>query len=163
MTFVAYMTSPVGFLELKSSDIGLQSISVKDGQTPLEPIEMNEHLQIAITQLEEYFDGRRKIFNLHFDFHGAPVFYQEVWRTMLMIPYGKTRSYSDIALRLGQPEAMRAVGQACHKNPIPIVIPCHRVIGKHGELGGYAYGLKMKLQLLHAENPGKFTEQGVLF
>lgn len=163
MPFVAYMASPFGLLELRASVLGLQSITLIEGTSNPEPQVTNEHLEQAVQQLEEYFNGQRKVFNLTYDFIGAPVFYQEVWRTLMMIPYGKTRSYSDIAVRLGQPEAMRAVGQACHKNPLPIVVPCHRVIGKHGELGGYAYGLKIKMQLLHAENPSKFTEQGVLF
>jgi methylated-DNA-[protein]-cysteine S-methyltransferase len=120
-------------------------------------------LRACLLQLNEYFDGKRSTFRLKLDLEDAPSFYRDVWNVVRMIPYGKTRSYSDIAQILDAPKAVRAVGQANGKNPIPIIIPCHRVLGKNGNLTGYAYGLTIKRRLLQLENPVKYAEQGVLF
>ncbi len=104
----------------------------------------------AFTQLQEYFAGKRKVFRLPL----APVgttFQRRVWEALYAIPYGETRAYRDIAAAIGVPHAYRAVGMANNKNPIMIVIPCHRVIRAHGELTGYAGGLEMKEALLTLE------------
>jgi len=104
----------------------------------------------ARKQLGEYFDGKRKEFSLPLHFEGTP-FQKKVWNALRKIPYGETRSYEWVALDIGTPKAVRAVGNAVGANPIPIVIPCHRVIRKNGELGGYGYGAAMKKKLLEME------------
>lgn len=104
----------------------------------------------AIKQLTEFLDSRRKTFNLKLALKGTP-FQKKVWLELLKIPYGKTVSYQDIAVAIGNPKACRAVGMANNKNPIPIFIPCHRVIGKNGCLIGYAGGLDLKKSLLEIE------------
>jgi methylated-DNA-[protein]-cysteine S-methyltransferase len=105
----------------------------------------------AAEQLGEYFEGGRKSFNLPLSLHGTD-FQIKVWNALQNIPYGKTLSYGELAAITGNPKASRAVGMANNRNPIPIIIPCHRVIGKDGSLTGYAGGLELKRQLLALEN-----------
>ena len=162
MKYHAYYNSPIGTLKIYSSERGITAIKILD-ETAENGTPLNKHIAVCIQQLEEYFKGTRKTFQVPLDFTGAPFFYQEVWNTLTCIPHGKTRSYHDVAKRLGNIKAVRAVGTASARNPIPIVVPCHRVIGKNGSLVGYAYGLKMKKYLLHLENPAQYNEQGVLF
>ena len=102
-------------------------------------------------QLEQYFAGKRSVFDLELDFVGTP-FQAEVWQTLLTIPYGQTRSYGQIAAQIGRPKAVRAVGAANGKNPISIIAPCHRVLGASGDLTGFAGGLAAKQQLLALES-----------
>lgn len=109
-----------------------------------------ELLKKAGTQLQEYFAGKRKSFDLPLAPEGTP-FQPKVWKALLEIPYGETRSYGDIARNIGQEKASRAVGMANNKNPIAIIIPCHRVVGSNGKLVGYAGGLDIKEQLLNLE------------
>jgi methylated-DNA-[protein]-cysteine S-methyltransferase len=104
----------------------------------------------AAGQLEEYFEGKRKKFDLPLALHGTD-FQVTVWKALQKIPYGKTISYGELAAMIGNPKACRAVGMANNRNPIPIIIPCHRVIGKDGSLTGYAGGLEMKRTLLEIE------------
>ena len=101
-------------------------------------------------QLEEYFSGKRKHFDLPLNPKGT-TFQQSVWKGLISIPYGDTRSYKQVAQMVGNPKASRAVGMANNKNPIVIIIPCHRVVGSNGSLVGYAYGLEMKKKLLELE------------
>ena len=101
-------------------------------------------------QLNEYFQGERREFQLPYRFAGTP-FQEKVWNALTEIPYGETRSYGEIAKRIGEPKAARAVGQAVNRNPIWIVIPCHRIVGAGGKLTGYAGGLELKQQLLDLE------------
>ncbi len=156
--------SPIGWLELRATDDALASIrkvsqpDVSDLTHPDHPI-LNE----TIGQLEEYFLGVRKEFDLPLDFGPAPEFYLQVWEELLTIPYGHTMSYWDMARRLGNIKSVRAVGQAAKANPIAIVVPCHRLIGKGGKLTGYAYGLDTKWELLRLENPNVFGKQMSLF
>lgn len=111
-------------------------------------------LEMAFTQLSEYFSGSRTVFDLPLCPAGTE-FQQKVWRALLEVPYGETRTYGEIAARVGSPKASRAVGMANHHNPIAIVIPCHRIIGKNGTLTGYAGGLAIKQSLLQLEKtPG---------
>ncbi|MGI6349418.1 MAG: methylated-DNA--[protein]-cysteine S-methyltransferase [Eubacteriaceae bacterium] len=105
-------------------------------------------------QLREYFDGKRKEFEFPYEMKGT-VFQKSVWRALCAIPYGETRSYKDIAVVVGNAKASRAVGMANNKNPIAIVVPCHRVIGADGKLVGYASGLEMKEALLKLEAENK--------
>ena len=147
--------SLIGPLTLLSVEGGLRSIqfgrSVPDGAVP--DAEAN---QVVVCQLGEYFGGTRQEFDVALDLAGTP-FQLSVWRELLKIPYGRTRSYGRIARDLGKPGAARAVGLANHDNPIPIIIPCHRVIGQDGSLTGYGGGLHTKQQLLTLE--GALTEK----
>lgn len=110
----------------------------------------------AVKQLREYLQNRRTGFDLPLDMHGTP-FQLKVWRELLTIPYGETRSYKDIAMGIGATKAVRAIGNANHHNPLPIIVPCHRVIGSNGALVGYGSGLHVKEFLLSLEN-GKLKE-----
>jgi O-6-methylguanine DNA methyltransferase len=107
-------------------------------------------LQRAQEQLHAYFAGRRRAWDLPLDIYGTP-FQQAVWKLLLDIPYGETRSYAQLAAALGRPGAARAVGQANGANPLPIVVPCHRVVQADGSLGGYGGGLALKRALLELE------------
>jgi len=104
-------------------------------------------------QLNEYFAGRRKEFSLPLDIRGTP-FQKHVWEALLAIPFGETRSYGQLAKQLGNPRATRAVGAANGRNPIPIIVPCHRVIGSSGRLTGFGGGLETKALLLGIEKKG---------
>lgn len=159
---VAYCASSFGIFKITGDEEGIQSIQL----TPKKilPVQVvPAPLKEAVRQLTQYFNGRRKEFDLKLNFGDAPVFHQEVWQELKTIPYGHTTSYSAIASTLGDANKMRAVGQANRNNPIPIVVPCHRVIAKSGKLQGYYYGLEMKRKLLELENPMSFASQGSLF
>lgn len=110
----------------------------------------SELLQEACRQLDEYFQGKRKNFDLPIGYAGTP-FQKSVWRELQNIPYGETRSYADIAVKIGSPKAVRAVGQANNRNPILLLIPCHRVIHKNGDISGFACGIETKKYLLDLE------------
>jgi methylated-DNA-[protein]-cysteine S-methyltransferase len=150
------MKSPVGELKLVGSDRGLAAILWENDK--LSRVRLNvvgedkKHPVLVETerQLTEYFAGKRKKFSVKLDFIGTE-FQNKVWRALLEIPFGETRSYGEIARQLGNPKAMRAVGAANGKNPISIIAPCHRVIGSTGELTGFAGGLKTKAFLLKLE------------
>jgi methylated-DNA-[protein]-cysteine S-methyltransferase len=151
------MRSPVGRLKLVASDRGLVAILWDaDGKAERIPLpasrRLDRHPVLVETerQLKEYFSGRRKQFSLKLDLHGTP-FQNRVWRALLKIPFGETRSYGEIARQLGHPNAARAVGAANGKNPISIIAPCHRLIGSSGKLHGFAGGLKAKADLLKHE------------
>lgn len=116
-----------------------------------------------MVQLDLYFKRQLQEFDLKLDWGGATEFNISVWKELLKIPYGHTTSYSAIAETLKNPKAVRAVGLANRNNPIAIIVPCHRVIGKSGDLQGYFYGLDMKRRLLELENPMSFARQGSLF
>lgn len=119
---------------------------VKEVKTPL--------LEEARKQLDEYFKGKRKVFKLPFNLKGTE-FQKKVWKALLDIPYGETFSYKEVAKNIGNENASRAVGNANNKNPLPIFIPCHRVIGANGKLVGYAGGLDIKVKLLELERKNK--------
>lgn len=122
--------------------VSFSKIEAKEKKTGL--------IKLAYSQLCEYFDGKRKIFELPLNLIGTE-FQQKVWKALKKIPYGSTCTYKDVAFKIGNPKASRAVGMANNKNPIAIIIPCHRVIGKNGTLTGYAGGLKIKEELLKLE------------
>lgn len=151
-----WIEAPVGPLQLVARGDGLAAIlweKDKPTRVPLGPLtEEPDHpvLAEAERQLGEYFDGRRKTFELKLTFAGTD-FQQQVWRALLTIPYGETRSYSEIARQIGSPDAVRAVGAANGRNPISIVAPCHRVIGANGSLTGFAGGIETKRRLLALE------------
>ena len=145
----AVMSTPLGPLTLASSNKGL--VSLQFGRSVPQGGIVDVHANRAfIEQIEEYFQGKRTRFDFPLDFDGTP-FQVAVWRELLRIPYGETRTYGEIARNLGKPGAARAVGMANHDNRIAIVIPCHRVIGHNGSLTGYAGGIHLKQQLLSIE------------
>jgi len=155
--FYKFIDSPVGQLKLVASDKGLVAIlwhNDKPTRVPLaDLVEAPTHSVLAKTeqQLQEYFAGKRKAFNLPLDMRGTQ-FQKNVWEALLAIPFGQTRSYGELAKQLGTPLASRAVGAANGRNPISIVVPCHRVIGASGKLTGFAGGLETKARLLSLEN-----------
>lgn len=152
--------SPVGTLTLVANDKGLVAVlwprdDPKRVRLPvLTRSETHPVLRKAEKELAEYFAGRRKRFTVALDFAGT-AFQKRVWQALLEIPFGETRSYGEIAHRLGKPKAVRAVGAANGRNPISIIAPCHRVIGADGALTGYAGGLKAKERLLALEGQGR--------
>ncbi|NDF12721.1 MAG: methylated-DNA--[protein]-cysteine S-methyltransferase [Proteobacteria bacterium] len=159
MTYVfKTMQSPVGELKLIASDNGLAAILWENDdpkRVRVQATEASHHhpvLRETEKQLNEYFAGNRQKFSLPLDFHGTE-FQKNVWKALLTIPFGETRSYADIAKQIGRPKAVRAVGAANGKNPISIVAPCHRVIGSNGKLTGFAGGLAAKACLLGIESP----------
>lgn len=162
MLVKTYCESPFGIFEIEGSELGITRVQLTDlEKCPDDPIP--EELQECVQQLTEYFNRDRETFDLKLDWAGKPDFNQSVWNELLKIPYGHTTSYSSIAESLHNPKSVRAVGQANRNNPIAIIVPCHRVIAKSGELQGYFYGLDMKRKLLELENPMSFAEQGKLF
>jgi len=144
--FIGYLDSPLGLLKLTASKEGLQKLSLVEERDEQE--NENQFIHFYKNQLEEYFEGNRKEFNQYFDFNGSTEFYRSVWCKLLEIPFGKSISYSKLAEAINNEGAVRAVGMANARNPIPIIIPCHRVIGSDGSLTGYALGLNVKRRLL---------------
>ena len=144
--------TPLGFAEITGDENGLASITVSDRERPLDIIP--EVLEDAVHQLKEYFEGVRKTFDLTLNPQGTD-FQKRVWEALLTVPFGKTVSYLELSKRLGDVKAIRAVAAANGKNPLWIVVPCHRVIGSNGDLVGYAGGLHRKKWLLEHESPSK--------
>ena len=158
--YYKFMPSIVGKLKLVAGDAGLAAVlweNDRPSRVPLDPmVEDKRHPILLETerQLIEYFNGERRAFSVRL----APVgtaFQNRVWEALKTIPFGETRSYGDIAAQIGQPSAVRAVGAANGRNPISIIVPCHRVIGASGSLTGFAGGLKTKERLLALENAGR--------
>lgn len=135
-------------LYLVATETHLINIQFTQPQKAL--LQTTELLSMATIQLDEYFQGKRTVFSLPFKLTGTP-FQLAVWKELQNIPYGKTTSYKEIAQKINKPKAYRAVGMANNKNPLPIIIPCHRVIGSNGKLIGYAGGLNLKNYLLELE------------
>lgn len=150
----AFMQTPLGIAKLEGDADGLASVTVLDDDaaaiTPIIP----EVLEDAVYQLKEYFEGNRQTFDLELNPNGTD-FQKKVWEALLDIPFGKTSSYMQLSKTLGDPKAIRAVAAANGKNPLWIVVPCHRVIGSDGSLTGYAGGLHRKKWLLEHESPAK--------
>jgi methylated-DNA-[protein]-cysteine S-methyltransferase len=148
-----YWSSPLGEFLLVSENGFLTELHLDKKHFPVIPSAWEESprkFQTAIRQLDDYFSGKRQEFDLPLAPQGTP-FQLKVWRELQRIPYGVTRSYGEIARRIRQPAAARAVGMANNRNPISIIIPCHRVIGAKGDLVGYGSGLKRKSFLLALE------------
>ena len=154
-----YYKSPIGIVKIDGDENGIQAVSLldEDFSTKIEKessIEFSQELQNCKTQLEEYFTGTRTEFDLKLNPQGTE-FQQKVWKELLNIPFNNTRSYLEQTKAIGDVKAIRAVASANGKNPIAIIIPCHRVIGSDGSLTGYAGGLWRKKWLLAHENPVK--------
>jgi methylated-DNA-[protein]-cysteine S-methyltransferase len=147
--------SPIGELLLLGDDQALRGLYVQDGRKRMRIAPDWEQAASPFAnvaaQLDEYFDGRRTTFDVPLAMHGT-TFERRVWRALQGIPYGETASYGEVARRIGQPSAARAVGLANGRNPISIIVPCHRVIGANGALRGYGGGLERKRILLDVEN-----------
>lgn len=147
MTYVSYYESPIGYLRILSNGKAIKEIKFMDSDGPEDP---DIHTESARTQLREYFDGLRDSFQLELAPEGTD-FERSVWKQLLEIPNGNTCTYGDVAKKIGDSKASQAVGRANGKNPIAIVIPCHRVIGSDNKLTGYAGGLERKEWLLKHE------------
>ena len=147
------IASPVGKLRLVASEKGLVAIDVRSNTAHVETAQ-NASAQAILKktkqQLDQYFAGKRTSFDVALDLVGTE-FQVKAWRALCRIPFGKTISYGQQAANIKKPKAFRAVGSANGKNPIPIIVPCHRVVASDGTLGGYSLGLKMKKQLLALE------------
>ena len=154
----AYIQTPLGIAEITGDENGISVISIADEGEISETIPTV--LQEAVTQLQEYFEEKRNEFDFKMNPKGTE-FQQKVWQALLEIPFGKTCSYMDLSKKLGDVKAIRAVASANGKNPLWIVVPCHRVIGTDGSLTGYAGGLWRKKWLLEHENPS--NQQELLF
>ncbi|MES2575559.1 MAG: methylated-DNA--[protein]-cysteine S-methyltransferase [Bacteroidota bacterium] len=153
----AYIKTPLGIAKIVGDENGISVISVAD--EAIVSAEIPSVLQEAISQLHDYFEGKRSDFTFKLNPVGTE-FQQKVWKGLLEIPFGKTMSYLELSKKLGDVKAIRAVASANGKNPLWIVVPCHRVIGTDGSLTGYAGGLWRKKWLLEHENP---TTQQSLF
>ena len=147
----AYYKTPIGTAKIVGDENGIIAVSVIDD--PVETsIEIPENLKDCAQQLDEYFNGLRKQFNLKLNPQGTD-FQKKVWNELLNVPFGKTKTYLEQSKQLGDAKAIRAVASANGKNPIWIIIPCHRIIGSDGSLTGYAGGLGRKKWLLEHESP----------
>lgn len=145
----ALYESPIGPLEVAGTEEGILSIEFSDRRAIPAGLPA-PCLKECLRQLEEYFQGTRRTFSLRLDLRGTP-FQKRVWSELLKVPFGRTVAYRDIAAALGNPRATRAVGGANHRNPVSIVVPCHRVVGADGGLTGYGGGLWRKEWLLAHE------------
>jgi len=153
-----FYDTPIGRLGITENNFAITNVDFEDksnknnvkseeiGETPL--------IKEAAKQMQEYFDGKRKTFELPISVEGTE-FQKSVWKALQEIPYGETKTYKEIAIAIGNEKACRAVGMANNKNPISIIVPCHRVIGTNGKLVGYAGGLDKKEHLLEIENKNK--------
>ena len=150
MPVARVMPSPLGPLQLVADSAALTAIAFPGQHDASLADGASEVLDAAQAQLAEYFAGRRERFALPLDIRGT-AFQQRVWQALTRIPFGQTRSYADIARDIGQHRAVRAVGAANGRNPLPIVVPCHRVIGSDGSLTGFAGGVELKRRLLRLE------------
>lgn len=144
---VVYYESPIGWLQIVGTNEGIERIDVVErGEDQNEKVA--EPLMQSLEELEQYFQKKRTSFSMPLKLVGTP-FQLRVWEALQTIPYGQTVSYADIAKQIGQPKAVRAVGNAVGNNPITIVVPCHRVVRTGGGLGGYAWGIERKNGYLH--------------
>ncbi|MBU2900441.1 methylated-DNA--[protein]-cysteine S-methyltransferase [Maribacter dokdonensis] len=153
MEDIAYIKTPLGVAKIVGDAEGVSAITVLNSDEPLTDV-IPESLEDAVYQLNEYFEGARTEFNLTLNPLGTE-FQKKVWVELQNIPYGKSKSYLELAKALGDPNATRAAASANARNPLWIVVPCHRVIGTDGSLTGYAGGLHRKQWLLNHESPVK--------
>ena len=154
MNYFTHYQSPLGTITLQANDIGLRGAWFDVQTTAPEDfgVQKDDHpiLQQAIQEFDEYFAEKRQTFDVPTDAQGTD-FQKQVWAMLTKIPFGETWSYQDLAIAIDNPKAVRAVGLANGKNPLSIIVPCHRVIGKNGKLTGYAGGVERKQKLLSLE------------
>lgn len=146
----------IGKLDVYASDLGITALKYNDDLAP--NLNSNPNTSEAVNQLKAYLKNEIKTFDLPLDMQGTE-FEKSVWNHLLTIPYGQTTYYAKIAESVSSIKAVRAVGRANGKNPVPIIVPCHRVIGKDRSLVGFALGIDVKLKLLNLENPQGFGKQ----
>ena len=146
--YIDFINTPIGTIEIRASQQGITKVvfSESTGNATF----VNEITRNCKQQLKEYFEGKRKVFDLPLNQQGT-IFQKSIWDCLIEIPFGQIASYGDIAKMINNPKAVRAVGAANGKNPIGIIVPCHRVIGSNGTLTGYAGGLERKAWLLEHE------------
>jgi methylated-DNA-[protein]-cysteine S-methyltransferase len=153
-TYYASFSSPIGLIQLRGCDRALTGVFMEEHRhlppLPIDSVEDCAPFREAWSQMEEYFAGERREFSLAVRASGTP-FCMRVWQELRLLPYGATASYGEIARRIGNPRAVRAVGLANGRNPISIIVPCHRVIGANGSLTGYGGGVERKRFLLALE------------
>ena len=153
--FCIIFKSPIGIISIEGTKNGICKLSIlkrsnkKNLDTEIK--KLPPLITKSLKQLEEYFNGKRKLFSISFDFLNGTEFEKKVWNALLEIPYGTTSTYKLIAIKIKKPKSFRAVGNAIGKNPIPIIIPCHRVIREDGKLGGFSSGIGIKKKLLKLE------------
>ncbi len=145
--------TPLGYTKITGDNDGIASVTVLNSEEQTSDI-IPESLEDCVYQLNEYFEGKRQVFDLNLNPQGTD-FQKTVWDALLTIPYGKTMSYLELSKQLGDVKAIRAVANANGKNPLWIIVPCHRIIGTDGNLTGYAGGLHRKQWLLEHESPYK--------
>lgn len=150
ITYYSTVESPIGRLLLTATDAGLSGLYMREPAPDVEWVHDPRRLDGAASQLCRYFNGSLQTFDIPLDLRGTP-FQIEVWNALTEIPFGGTWSYRELAARIGRPNAVRAVGAANGRNPVSIVVPCHRVIGADGSLTGYGGGLERKRFLLDHE------------
>jgi methylated-DNA-[protein]-cysteine S-methyltransferase len=151
------LATPAGRVRVELSERGLCSLTLPRGRARRRgkgPTVLDALLRRLQRDLRDYFEGRPVEFRYPLDLAGATPFQRAVWRALRRIPYGQTRSYAKIARAVGRPRAFRAVGAACGNNPLPLLIPCHRVVASNGKIGGFSSGLRWKKYLLALEVAG---------
>jgi len=158
MTDSYIFKSPIGFLKISEDEGQITGLYVQQPKEelilPQDHVPHSDLIYEAYKQVNEYFAGKRIKFDLPLGYGGTP-FQQSVWRELQKIPYGETRSYEDIAIGIGNKKAVRAVGQANNRNPILIIVPCHRVINKNGDIAGFGCGVEVKRFLLDLEKSNR--------
>ena len=153
MIYQTFIETKIGRIGIAEEEQFLTHLFFHQKKSPTDAVEKGTpFLHEVAKQLKEYLAGKRKKFDIPLKLYGTH-FQQSVWKALQTIPYGETQSYGDIAKQIGNPKACRAVGMANHWNPIAIIVPCHRVIGKDGSLTGFGGGLALKQQLLDIEAP----------
>ncbi|MBI4304117.1 MAG: methylated-DNA--[protein]-cysteine S-methyltransferase [Chloroflexi bacterium] len=151
MGWVGILASAAGLLSTTLPQTSLDATRQLLGKRVNEASLAPQFFEDLVKRLRAYYGGRKVAFRDKLDLSAATLFQRKVWETARQIPYGETRSYLWLAEKIGQPQAGRAVGQALGKNPLPVIVPCHRVVATDGKLGGFTGGLEMKRQLLHLE------------
>ena len=151
-----YLETSAGWIEIVTSAKGVEEISFLRSSAFIverknEPEDIGGHAATAVRQLKEYFSGERKVFDMELNPKGTP-FQIKIWDLLKEIPWGEVATYKEVAARSGNPKAARAVGMASNRNPLAIVVPCHRVVGSRGQLTGYRGGLEIKSWLLELES-----------
>lgn len=151
MEYLGSISTKIGIIKINQENEFITKLDINTLEKPLNSQEQTPLIKYTITQLDEYFNNKRRKFDLPIKPKGTR-FQLKVWNELMKISYGKTQTYKQIAQNIGLPKAYRAVGNANHKNPIPIIIPCHRVIGSNGNLLGYASGVNIKNFLINLES-----------
>lgn len=158
MENIIFINTKIGKIGIKEDERGISAVFFEKELTQVDTAACMDQetpaLKKAASEIIEYLDGKRKEFTVPLSLKGT-AFQMEDWKALLTIPYGETRSYQDIAEQIGKPKACRAVGHANNRNPISIIVPCHRVVGKDGTLVGYGGGLEIKEYLLDLERENK--------